>query len=70
MNPPRIKIVSDGHASGTKAYVEDDDGKITYIPNIVRAYWHVHAGSPAQATLDLINVEVDILGEKNETKDD
>lgn len=66
---PRIKIISDGHASGTKVYVENEDGTTTHIPNVVRAYWHVYAGSLAKVTLDLINVELDVLGEE-ETDDD
>lgn len=64
MNPPLIRIISDGHAMGTKVYVEDEDGNKTAIPNVVRVYWNVHPGSPAKATLDLINVETDVLGEK------
>lgn len=66
---PRIKIISDGHASGTKVYVENEDGIMTHIPNVVRVHWHVHAGSPAKVTLDLINIELDVLGEE-ETDDD
>ena len=64
-----VWIVSDGHATGTKVYVEDEDDGRTYIPNVVGAYWNIHAGSTAKATLDLINVKVDILGDE-ETKDD
>ncbi len=59
MNTKKIKIVSDGTTHGT--YVLLPDG--SKLPGIISIQWKISANMSGEATIKLLDVEIDAIGD-------
>jgi hypothetical protein len=62
----RVKLISDGTAIGTKLIDPETGEPLPIMDHVREIRWHVESGDLAICEVDLVLIEIDVIGEMAE----